>query len=342
MNEICLNMLNFYYTMMSEYLGKKELSEDDVLNATDEQVLELFDVLNHEIIDMAKKKANDIITEDMDDLKVVPEEDEVNAMYNYHFNNEILLAYVDVFEAILVFATIYKGSADESVINSIINNNLASTLDRLLNDDDYKLKMTKIFIYYLVSRKEGYITGVEERETINANRYLWNLANNKGFDTLSDYIRIAILDFHKDMSEINSVEDTFKSIDKFILYNHRPKYYIQNGLDMSDADYAKIIKKYVIRTVLADAYIDLKLDEAEVLSYGNEVNPLQEEAIGYIEGLNDEEVMLPSDYNLRKVIYAHFINYNLELNINKMDDLNNLNEEEKERVLTLNPLSKFE
>lgn len=341
MHEINMRMISIYYALMMGN-SKTEPTLEQLFSPSDEILSEASEIMNQEIVDIATRNTEDAMDEFILDSSEELEEDVIKERYNFYHNQEIIKNYINVLESVLIFSVIYPSACDEKIINGIIHNNTVDVIYQMIHDKEYFNRITKMYLYYLVCSAEGYITSLESNRIFDQYSYIWNLCNNRGHETICDLIRNTIIDLYKDISLFNSLTRVWQIVDDAILKNARPKYFSQNGIDVESNDFYAKIKPYIIRTIIADAYADLKLDELEAECNGEELNNDELEAISYIEELQDNEVMLPSNFALRKVIYAHFVNYNMELNMNKEEEITNLSEEQKEKMLNLNPITCLE
>lgn len=347
MDEISVRMLHLYLTMVNERYKGENITLDILMNPQVELLDEFQDILAGEIVDISKINANKSIQLDIEQFGTLPTQDRIDSQNDYFLAKETLLRYIDILQDVYIYLYLNPSSENEEFLNALINANTENVVSHFLDDGDIAYKLLTCYIRYLVCKSEALITSAEEHDAIQNNRFIWNISNTKGYDTLSDMIRTTIMELYNDLINVHGLNrDVYKVMDEFLLGNSRLHYFMQNGIDVRNKKYLEIVKKYMIRIVLADALADIKLDEEEIESYEDnedgtfDLNELEIRALEHIDECIENGVYtLPNDEEVRVKIYEHFTQFNTEITSFKREQVNTFDEEVHEKIKTLNPLS---
>lgn len=355
MYEINEKMLKTYTLLMQERFPDTKLTFEVLMNPSDEIIDEFQSILINEVTDYSVGAAKVDLDRDLEYYGSRYDEEPTRAYIDsrkdYFMTKEVFQTYIDILEGVYIYLVLNPTPENEEFLNALISADTENVVNHFLDDEGNIVKqLITCYVRYLMCRSEALITKVAEREVIENHKFIWNINNSKGYDTLSDMLRGAVWDLYNDLKNIHGdAKEIYMILDEFIYSNTRLAYFVQNGINPNNKQYLNMIKNYLIRVILADAYTDLKLDQIEAESRDDnedgdlDLFPIEVSAIEYIESaVEREEYELPEDNNMRYSIYVHFLKQLDEITSIKRGYLDNLDEETKEKIATLNPLSVFD
>ena len=319
-----------YLEYLNNSFNNQSITYNLMLNPSN-RVIEEMTILIYKIL---KNESDNVMSKAMDSIDI----DYDSEIYRQESSSASHIAYRDycigILESTMTYLLLRPSKEGNELRDYILNNNINEVIDRFNEDISFAQFIILFYIKYLVSKKYLTITEKEEEQAWVQYDCLKNLCVNKGYLTINDIVRNSLMEMINDIKETYYDEDIVcHMIDEFFETDIRDVYLKQNGIDLSNFDYVKMLKKYIVRVVLSDAYIDLKvLEHSSDFEVEEEMNDIEDtmelkeiEAMNYIEkAAENEEFSLPEDFEMRKEIYLHFHFYNSNSEIDRTEDLNSL------------------
>lgn len=319
-----------YLEYLNNSFNNQSITYNLMLNPSN-RVIEEMTILIYKVL---KNESDNVMSKAMDSINI----DYDSEIYRQESSSASHIAYRDycigILESTMTYLLLRPSKEGNELRDYILNNNINEVIDRFNEDISFAQFIILFYIKYLVSKKYLTITEKEEEQAWVQYDCLKNLCVNKGYVTINDIVRSALMEMIDDIKQNYCDKDTIcLMIDEFFKTNIRDIYLKQNGIDMSNTDYVKRLKKYIVRVVLSDAYMDLKMMEhSSSLEFEDELCDIEDsmeleeiEAMNYIEeAAQKEEFSFPEDPNVRKQIYLHFHFYNSNSEIDRTEDLNSL------------------
>lgn len=338
------HMIQNYYAIIKAHYDQDSFKGSFLMNPPAEIIEETIHVLHNLIIDEATETAQnqiscyqDVIDDENED------EEELKEDAKYIIEKKVVQYQIDVLKAVLTYVLAYNHERGNEIINYMVQTNITDVINRLNTDSIFEKEMILYYIRYLVCKSEAMLSSYVEEKIERENMLVYNLAYNKGISTIADLAKQAFMDLYEDLKDTHGfVEKVWSMLDRFINENVCLNYFEENNIDTSDKNYLQMVKRILVRSLLSDAYIDLKCTEEEYGMDEEEMHPEDIDAIDYIEMiLESGEYTLPEDSLVRHNIYLHAIVYNSEIVPYREIDFESLGEDTKEHVLSINPFSQI-
>jgi len=335
-------MLNNYFEILKKKYGQS-IFEIEKLLSPENEVITLF---AESFVDTMAKHSYEIA------IKMMEDEEEFEENNDSELKSKIIENQFDIcvvtLQRVLTYIKLRGKKEDENFYNDIVKSDIEDTCSQLTYNSKFINKAMEYYIKYLVSISLCLITSFEETEFFNQNLLIENLDINKGYETISDIIRMVLMELFNDfmhpknyygeVEEINiSDEELWENmcriIDEFLTSEIRDVYLKQNDIDINDKAFVRKIKNYAVRVLLADAYLDFMIVEKdEVLGeYEEPLTAKEEEAIEYLNNCTRYE--LPNESLIRTEIYRHFFYYNENHNLDRKKDLNYIDDKSKAHAI---------
>ena len=352
MRRLDARIIKEYYSIIKEQSASKWITNSDLLNPSDE-MLNIF-------IEMFFKNIKTFSMEEAKRQLEKKDKTENDSTFDEELESIIedkgFKLCTEVLEDILVYviSTDYKDGKD--LLEYILNTDIDIVVKELNSNLNFARLALKYYLKYLVSKSEFIISTDQENLIWESHRFLGRLIENRGYSTLNDTARNVLMDLYFDIANasaemedyelvdiptVERVDETFCSyFDEMLASNIRNIYFKQNGIDTSNKEYMEMIKKRIIRVILADAYLDMKIADFEAEDEDGTLSEEETDALEFIENCAyDDNYSLPEDSKLRTIIYRHFFYYNSNGKVSRRDDMGVLSEYDDVKVISkINPL----
>ena len=335
-------MIQNYYGIVKAHYNQDTFKGSFLMNPPTEILEETTSVLHELIVDEATETARNQLA-CFEDVINDESEEELKEDAAAIIEKETVHYQIDVLRAVLIYALAYAHERGNEIINYMVQTNITDAINRFNTDPVFESEMVLYYIRYLVCKSEAMISSYVEEKIERENMLVYNLSYNKGISTIADLAKQAFIDLYEDLKDTHGYgEKMWSMLDRFINENVCLNYFEENNIDTSDKNYLQMVKKVLVRSILSDAYIDLKCTEEEYGDDDEEMHGEDIESIDYIEMiLESGEYILPDDDLVRHNIYLHALIYNSEIVPYREIDFESLGEETKAHVITINPFSQI-
>lgn len=187
----------------------------------------------------------------------------------------------------------------------VINFLMSKSIGELTNYFEEKSLETFAIFYgylgYIIDVQNGKITKSTLIRLKRTFPWIEDIKEYKGFSTINDKVRKVMSSIFDMLYDIGLDDKAiFYSLDDYFA-NPRPDYFLSRYAPEYAKDYFTVIsfKKYIIRIMLSDVYLNLKAHEDEDDEYRSD-----EKLLDYIErAIEQNDYRLPHDDEIRKELY---------------------------------------
>ena len=236
-------MLREYYTIIKNHYDSSSVMGETLMSPTTDIIKELSERLHKVILEEAEKSAQGeialILDADQEDDELA--KDDVENV----IEKEIMLLQIDIIKAVLIYILAIPHERDAQLLSYIHENSITTILEKLNTDSRFEELILIFYVRYLVCKSEGLISSYVESKTQNENKIIWNIAYNKGMNSIADLAKQAFIELYEDLVDTHGYcEKVWSVLDKFINENTCLVYFEQNEIDTSNLSYLKMVKHY--------------------------------------------------------------------------------------------------
>ena len=302
--------------------------------------------------DESENEYEEEIDEEFED-DCLKKDEEKKRIYAFYLNSYFISIIRDVLTYLIAINEVNKcDEKAQNTIKYILEHHIRAVINELRNGGEFTDTMISYYIRYLMAKHNFILSSEYEDEIFDRHDIITKIDINRGYSTINDKIRSMLDSIYDDYyclnfepEEDNDIsEGLLITLDELIFSDIRDTYLVENGIDDRDKRYVNYIKNYMLRIILADAFLDLlmiKIDCEQTDGCLDDFFTSEEkEAYDFIEAvIESKKYALPQDLEVRHEIYRHYYFYNRELDLDRTTDLSKLTtQEETAKVLTLNPL----